>query len=99
MVYGKLTTGLMLMDFERAFYVPDIIIRGNKIDFVESAYNLGVIFNGRLTWSNHINVIVGKVYGMLRNLWIVIDSTPLTIRMQLAETFLIPVLLCGSETL
>ena len=49
--------------------MPDIIIRGKKIDFVESVFNLGVIFNGWLTWSNHINVIVGKVYGMLRNLW------------------------------
>ena len=77
--------------------MPDIIIRGNKIDFVETASNLGVIFNGWLTWSNHINVIVGKVYGMLRNLWTVMNSTPFTIHMQLAKTFLIPVLLCGSE--
>ena len=40
---------------------------------------------------------MGKVYGMIRNLWLVIDSTPFTIRMQLAKTFLIPVLLYGSE--
>ena len=42
-------------------------------------------------------IIVEKVYGMLRNLWAVIDSTPFVIRMQLAKTFLIPVLLYGSE--
>ena len=30
---------------KRVFDVPDIIIRGNKIDFVESAFNLGVNFN------------------------------------------------------
>ena len=72
--------------------MPDIIIRGKKIDFVESVFNLGVIFNGRLTWSNYINVIMGKLYGMLRNLWAVIDSSPFAIRMQLDKTFLIPVL-------
>ena len=59
--------------------------------------HLIVVFNGRLTWSNHINVTVGKVYGMLRNLWTVIDSTPFAMRMQLAKTFLIPVFLYGSE--
>ena len=40
---------------------------------------------------------MGKVYGMLRNLWAVIHSAPFAIRMQLAKTFLIPVLLYGSE--
>ena len=40
---------------------------------------------------------MGRVYGMLRNLWAVIDSTPFTIRMQLAKMFLIAVLLYGSE--
>ena len=113
MIYGKLTTRLMLANelcispskskclllsrTKRAFDVPDIIIRRNKIDFVEQATTLGVIFNGRLMWSNRINVIVDKVYGMRRNLWAVIDSTPFAIHMQLAKTFLIPVLLYGSE--
>ena len=60
--------------------MPDIIVRVNNFDFVESASNLSVIFN----WSNHINVIVGKVYGILRNLWAVIDLTPFAIRVQLA---------------
>ena len=34
---------------------------------------------------------------MLRNLWIVIDSIPLVIRMQLGRTYLIPVLLYGCK--
>ena len=82
MTYGKLTTGLIPMVYinlskclllsrtKRAFDGPDIIIKGNKNDFVRSASNLGIIFNGRLTRSNHINVIAGKVYGMLRNCYI-----------------------------
>ena len=86
---------LLLSRTKRVLAVSDIIIRWNKIDFVESASNLSVIFNGRLTWSNYINVIVGKVYGVLRNLWAVIDLTPFTIRMRLAKTYLIPVVLYG----
>ena len=87
----------LLSSNKRAFDVSDIIIRGNKSEFVASPSNLSVIFNGRLTWSNHINAIVAKVYGMLRNLWTILDMNPFAIRMQLAKTFRIPVLSHGSE--
>ena len=90
---------LLLSRTNKAFDVPDIIIRGNKIDFVESATYLNIIFNGRLTWSNHINVIVCRAYSILQNLWVIINSTHFAIRMQLAKTYLIPVLLYGSEIL
>ena len=87
----------LLSRTNKPFVVPDIIITGNKIDFVESASNLGIVFNGRLTWYNIIYVIVDKVYGMLRNLWAIIYSSPFAIRMQLGKTFSIPILLYGSE--
>lgn len=72
-------------------------INTDIIEFVDSSKNLGVIFNNKLTWSNHINSVVGRIYGMLRNLWAVKYSTPLKIRMLLAKTYLIPVLLYGCE--
>ena len=50
-----------------------------------------------LSRSNHINVIVGRVYGMLQNLCAAIDSNRFAIRIQLAKTYLIPVLFYGSE--
>ena len=34
---------------------------------------------------------------MFRNLWAIIDSTPIAVRMQLARTYLIAVLLYGCE--
>ena len=58
---------------------------------------LGINFSGRLSWSNHINVIIDRVNGMLRNFCPVIDSTPFAIRMHLAKTYLIPVLLYGCQ--
>ena len=52
--------------------------------------NLGVI-------ANHIASPVGKIYGMLRNLWAVKCSTPFKIQMRLAQTYLITVLLYVCE--
>ena len=80
-----------------SFVITGLSIRGNKINYVESATNLDIVFNGRLSWSSHISVIVGKIYSMLRNLWTIIDSTPFAIRMQIAKTYLIPALLYGYE--
>ena len=72
-------------------------IKGNKIDFVESLPNLGIVLKDKLSWSSHINDVVGRFYSMLRNLWAIIDSTPFAIRIQFAKTYLIPMLLYGCE--
>ncbi|XP_075151092.1 uncharacterized protein LOC142225202 [Haematobia irritans] len=74
-----------------------LCIENVAIDFVQSHKNLGIIFNSKLTWSDHILSAVGNVHGMLRNLWAVRTSTPQPIRMLLAKTFLIPKLLYGCE--
>ncbi|XP_075151656.1 uncharacterized protein LOC142225697 [Haematobia irritans] len=74
-----------------------IHIKHTAINIVSSATNLGITFNDRLTWTNHIQHNIAKTYGMLRNLWAVQSSTPLQIRMLLAKTYLIPDLLHGVE--
>ena len=59
-----------------------------------------------LIWSNLQQILIfslmaefifGRIYSIHRDLWIVIDLTPLVIRMQLPRTYLIPVLLYGCE--
>lgn len=74
-----------------------LLINKNKIEFVNTSLNLGITFNSELSWSNHISITTGKVHGMLRNLWSVQASTPFSIRMLLAKTYIIPVLLYGCE--
>lgn len=74
-----------------------ISINNSMIYIAQTSSNLGVTFNENLTWTNHINISVGRVYGMLRNLWAVQTSTPVHIRMLLAKSYLIPVLLYGCE--
>lgn len=74
-----------------------IKINNNIIEFTSSCKNLGIVFDDKLSWSNHIASTVGKIYAMLRNLWAVKYSTPIEIRSLLAKTYLIPVLLYGCE--
>lgn len=75
-----------------------VIRLGNSnIEMVDSAKNLGIIFDRHLTWSNHVIMTSGRVYGMLRSLWCSQWFTPFSIRMLLAKTYLVPTLLYGCE--
>ena len=40
----------------------DILMNGEKIKIVDTARNLGLTFNVNLTWTIHVNTIVGKTY-------------------------------------
>lgn len=49
--------------------VLDIIISGENSNFVNVAKNVGLNFNNNLTWSNHVNTLVGQTYIKLSYLW------------------------------
>lgn len=76
---------------------PFVHINSERIEIVNKAKNLGVVFNNTLTWSDHIIAACGKTFGMLRTLWPLQYCTPLRIRVLLAKTYLVPVLLYSSE--
>lgn len=50
------------------------------------------MFNSTLTWSNQVNVVNGKVYAMLPNLYAAIESTSFSIHMLLTKSLFIPIL-------
>ena len=62
---------------------------------MEEERNLGLTFNRYLTWTDHRTSTVGKVYGMLRTLWVNQYYTPIKIRLLLAKTYLLPTLMPG----
>lgn len=68
-----------------------------SINIVQTAKNLGVIFNNKLTWRDHIMSAVGSTNAALRNLYISQSFTPLRIRMMLAKTYIVPKLLYACE--
>jgi len=77
--------------------IPKIFIDNNEIEYVDRAKNLGVIFNSKLSWNDHIDSLCGKAFNMLRNLWVTQSFTPLKIKILLVKTFLMPVILYGCE--
>lgn len=81
----------------RFIVAPNFFINTQNIEVVKSAKNLGIIFNSTLTWSDHINYACGRTFAMLRTIWPTQYCTPIRIRMLLAKTYLIPILLYGCE--
>ena len=77
--------------------VPEITIDDTVIERVEKAKNLGVIFTHTLSWNQHIICATGKVNGMLRTLWPTQHFTPSNIRLLIAKSYLLPILLYGCE--
>lgn len=78
-------------------FLPKVELNGSSIEYVDKAKNLGITINKTLSWNDHINGVVGRVYGMLRTLWKSQSFTPLNIRLLLAKTYLVPTLLYGCE--
>lgn len=78
-------------------HIPDIFLGDERIERVNTAKNLGIIFNKNLTWGNHINYACGRTYSMLRTLWQTQYCTPVKIRILLAKTYLLPILMYGCE--
>lgn len=74
-----------------------ILIGNQQIELVSSAKNLGITLNDTLTWNNHIATVTGKVFGMIRTLYVSQYYTPKHIRILLAKTYLMPSLLYGCE--
>lgn len=77
--------------------LPPLLVGNTTLEIVQNAKNLGIVFNDQLNWANHVNVICGKTYAILRNLWKTQYFTPLNTRILLAKTYLIPTLLYGCE--
>lgn len=72
--------------------MPDIWLSGTKLKLVESATSLGFVINRHLSCYNHINVVVGRVYGCLRKLWISASYTPLETRRRLVQSLIMPII-------
>lgn len=76
---------------------PSVLIGNQQIELVTSVKNLGITLNEKLTWNNHIAIVTGKVFGMIRTLYVSQSYTPKDIRILLAKTYLMPSLLYGCE--
>lgn len=75
----------------------NILLNNEPIQIVSHSKNLGIVFNDKLTWSNHINAVVGQTYAKLRSLWQTQYFTPQYIKVLLVKSYIMPGLLYGCE--
>lgn len=75
----------------------NILLNNEPIVIVSHSKNLGIIFNDKLTWSHHVNAVVGQTYAKLRSLWRTQYFTPQNIRVLLVKSYIMPGLLYGCE--
>lgn len=72
--------------------LPDLWLAGNKIKPVESVSSLGYIINRNLSGYNHTNVVVARIYGCLRKLWLTANFTPQETRKKLIIALILPLI-------
>lgn len=73
-------------------FVPDIRLSNNKLQLVESVTTLGFVINRNLSCYNHVNLVIGRIYGCLRKLWLTASFTPIETRRKLVLTLIIPII-------
>lgn len=72
--------------------VPDVWLSHTKLQLAESVTSLGFRINRNLSGSNHINSVIGRVYGCLRKLWLSASFTPTETRRKLIRTLVLPII-------
>lgn len=71
---------------------PSLYLGNFKIPYMESLTSLGYKLTSNLSCNDHVNFVVGRIYGALRKLWQSSDFTPLETKLHLVKSLLIPII-------
>lgn len=93
------TKALLISNLKTPPSPPPLVMSGERIEFFESANNLGIIFNSNLDWSSHINAQVGKVYGTLKKLNLITKNFDIATKLKLFKTLIYPHFIYGDFVL
>lgn len=77
--------------------VLDISVGHNSIEFVEHHKCLGIIIDRKLNFTQHIDIVHNRVYGILRRLYSISIYLPHWVKKRLAHALLMPQILYGIE--
>ena len=69
--------------------LPPLKLNGDILERKDSVKNLGVIFDENMFWTNHINGIVGKAYGRLKQAYKFRKFLSLESRFNVIETYIL----------
>lgn len=75
--------------------LPDLMLNGDKIEFVNRVVNLGIIMTSNLSWDDQINSQCGKIYGCLKKLNLATKHFNSSIKLQLFKSLLLPHFIYG----
>lgn len=70
--------------------IPPVMYDNNIINFVEKVRSLGIILNSKLNFDDHISKLCGEVSSCLGMLYQSKSFTPITLRLKLVKSLIIP---------
>jgi hypothetical protein len=70
----------------QAIHLSHLILNGRNISFANSAKYLGVIFDRRVTWRLHIEMIEAKAFGTFIRMYSLFKSERLSANIKLTLT-------------
>lgn len=76
---------------------PTVCLGSSVLQYVDKAKNLGICFNRTLGWDDHIQSIIGKIYACLRNLSMSKHYTPLSTKLMLVKSLILPIITYGCQ--
>ncbi|KAK3921950.1 RNA-directed DNA polymerase from mobile element jockey [Frankliniella fusca] len=76
--------------------VSEIVIDGTCVPYCDEVNNLGVMFDSTLSWRQHSNNVVKKVFSSLAQARRNFDCLPRTIRLRIVQSLIFPILDYGS---
>lgn len=72
--------------------LPPILLSNIQVKFVDKVTSLGFKINSSLSCNDHINYIIGRIYGCLRKLWTCASFIPRDTKLKLMKTMLVPII-------
>ena len=75
-----------------SFVLPDFSFAGESIVYAESARNLGLVFDRRLEWKEHVISVCSRIYSTLRKLKLVASFMPVGCKLLLTKALVLPLI-------
>lgn len=68
--------------------IPQLVLAGDKLEYVSRINNLGILMNSQLTWDDQIKKICLSIFLGLRKLWCVANILPQSTKLELVKCLL-----------
>lgn len=76
--------------------IPSICVAGERLAYVDSVKNLGLVMNNRLTWGGQVTAISNKVISLVQRLNRYREELPFGVRKILVQSLVLPAFDYGS---